>query len=151
MPNIRCPKCKSTNTYYDDDGMMACIKCAERFPLFGKIESISNPKITEESMAEETKKKRSKSKLRPCRNCGRVKKIIGDDLCGGCYFAVRIWKKGTPVYDQRLADAKKRFTDPEKKATKQLENLTVTDVMKAERDLLLDRVQRLNTAIELLS
>jgi hypothetical protein len=128
-------------------------------------------------MAEETKKKRSKSKLRPCRNCGRVKNIIGDDLCGGCYFAVRIWKKGTPVYDQRLADAKKRFTDPdykerggcrhkkktkaitsnltapdpEKKATKQLENITVTDMMIAERDLLLDRVQRLNTAIELLS
>jgi hypothetical protein len=48
-----------------------------------------------------------------CRNCGRVKAIQSDGLCGGCNGAVyRKHTKGTPEYNDALAEAKKRFNDP---------------------------------------
>jgi hypothetical protein len=182
MPKDKpCPKCKSTNTYYDDDGMMACLKCAERFP-FSKTEPISvNPKITKQEKIEMSEVKiPSSGKKGICSNCGRDRWICNKHgHCGTCASAVKGFEHGTPEFDAALAAAKKRIQangdakfnkvikclrsrakerideirqlPSEKKATKQLENLTVTDVMKAERDLLLDRVQRLNTAIELLS
>ena len=182
MPKDKpCPKCKSTNTYYDDDGMMACLKCAERFP-FTKTEPISvNPKITKQEKIEMPEAKIPPSgKKGICVNCGRDRWISNKHgHCGTCASAVKGLEHGTPEFNAALAEVKKRIKGngdakfnkaakrlksrakerieaikqlpPEKKTTKQLENLTVTDVMKAERDLLLDRVQKLNTAIELLS
>lgn len=91
-----CPKCMSNRVYIDDD-FYACRECGNRWiPNFKPI-----TKTEDEEMAK-----------KGCRNYGRDKNVIGDDLCGGCYFAVRGYTKGTPEYDQRLADAKKRFTDP---------------------------------------
>lgn len=48
---------------------------------------------------------------KPCRNCERVMTMQQDNLCGGCNESVRRArvKKGTPEYDQVLAQAKERF------------------------------------------
>lgn len=176
MPkDIPCPKCKSTNTYLDDDNTMACLKCAERFPLFSKA---GNSQKGEKEMPEVNIPPSGKKGT--CTNCGRDRWICNKHgHCGTCASAVKGFEHGTPEFDAALAAAKKRIQangdtkfskaakrlrsrakerieaikqlPPEKKAPKQLENLTATDMMIAERDLLLDRVQKLNTAIELLS
>ena len=48
-----------------------------------------------------------------CRNCGRVRAIIGDGLDSSCYWAVyKKFTKGTPEYDAALAEAKIKYSDP---------------------------------------
>jgi hypothetical protein len=150
---LRCPKCKSWSTHFDDE---------------------------DETMP-------TKPTPRQCRNCVRVKVILGDDLCSGCYCAVRGYEKGTPAYDERLSAAKKRFTDPNYKSTrggnrrtkklspekfkktvmpspeqfknkvmpffphKDPDKVTALDVLIAERNAHQDEIFKLNQAIEILS
>jgi hypothetical protein len=99
-----CPKCMS-NRIYTDDGFYACRECGNRwipnFKPYSKVEEEMN-----------------KPKPRECVNCGRIKTILGDGLCPGCYSSVHNkFEKGTPEYDQALAAAKKRFSDPDRKQT----------------------------------
>lgn len=86
---------------------MHCVMCGEFFPPPG-VKDYVYKKLEEEDMP----------RKRKCRNCGRLMNIVGDDLCGGCYFAVRGMTKGTPEYDAALAAAKKRFSDPNYKPTR---------------------------------
>lgn len=179
MPkDIRCPKCKSTNTYLDNNETMACLKCAERFP-YQLIPA--KPEITKQEKIEMPEANiPSSGKKGICVNCGRDRWICNKyGHCRMCAAAVKVFAHGSPKFDEALLAVKERIKEngnkkfnkaakrlrsrakerieaikqlpPEKKAPKQLENLTATDMMIAERDLLLDRVQKLNTAIELLS
>jgi hypothetical protein len=65
----------------------------------------------------ESKQEKGESRMsttKECRNCGRVKVIQADGMCGGCRGSVyKKYEKGTPEYDAALADAKARFTDPD--------------------------------------
>lgn len=107
---------------------------------------------------------------RPCRNCGRVQKIIGDDLDSGCYYVVRKLTKGTAEYNEALAKAKLKFGDPNykhgggprktKKAPKpvmakvRFTNIAegaVIDQLTEQRDQYLAKADKLTQAIELLS
>lgn len=97
----QCPKCSSLNTY-SDGWEMACLMCGKRW---GQPTGILKKTPVEAEVNEMEVKK-------VCRNCGRDKNIIGDGLCGGCYFSVKGMEKGTPEYDEELSNAKKRFTDP---------------------------------------
>lgn len=102
-----CPKCESSNTY-QQDGQNACMMCGSRWPIVGT----SSP-ILPAAPDQQEKTSVSKSKKKPCRNCGRVMTIPCHGLCGGCYGAVYgKYKKGTPEYDKALEDAKARLTDP---------------------------------------
>jgi hypothetical protein len=109
-----CPKCKSLNTYSDSPNM-ACLMCGKRWPMNGQQPTVISKKTTVEAEVNEMAIKKA------CRNCGRDKNIVGDGLCGGCYFSVKGMEKGTPEYDEELLSAKKRFTDPNyrKKTAKQ--------------------------------
>lgn len=100
----RCPKCNALPAYIQE-GAYACMMCGKRWPVNG-VKPIVISKVEEDMSSEK----------RECRNCGRKKQIVGDGLCGGCYSAVYAkHKKGTPEYDQALAEAKARFTDPGRK------------------------------------
>jgi hypothetical protein len=112
--------------------------------------------------------------VRKCVNCGRVKKIIGHGFCSGCYWAVRGMEEGGPEYVQALASAKTRFSDPDYKShgggKKQKapapikrnpilkpktpqpssDDPIVTQLIYA-RNLLQDKIFKINQAIELLS
>jgi len=102
--NAHCPKCQSNNTYFDGVDN-ACRTCGERWPLGGFLPAMLL-KIDKKPMPDAKPKK-------VCRNCQRDKKIVGDGLCTGCYSVVYgKYKKGTAEYDEVLAEAKKRFTDP---------------------------------------
>jgi len=95
--NVRCPKCQSNNTYFDGVDN-ACRTCGERWP-----KSLLHFALKEALVATKPNKR--------CKNCGREKKIISDDLCSGCYSTVyRKHSKGTPEYVAALAAAKERFT-----------------------------------------
>lgn len=110
---------------------------------------------------------------RACRNCGRVRKIIGDDLDSGCYYVVRKLTKGTPEYNEALAAAKKKFGDPNYKRgagprksqkgkktvrsmaapvhSANITDLAVIDQLNEMRDQHLAAAKKLDQAIELLS
>jgi hypothetical protein len=158
---LNCPKCESANTYIDD-GMYACRTCGERW-LPQKYQPY-NLKVTSNKRFGEEKEMAT----RACRNCGRVNKIIGDDLDSGCYFAVRGLTKGTPEYNQRLAVAKAKFGDPNykrggkrtlkktvKSATAKVRSTNITegaviDQLVETRDRHLAIAEKLTQAIELL-
>lgn len=98
-----CPKCQSKNTY-QDGYEMACMMCGKRWPI-GAAASINTVKLSDKDGEMSVKKQ--------CRNCGREMVIQADGLCGGCYGTVhRKFEKGTEEYNEALAEAKKRFTDP---------------------------------------
>lgn len=170
----RCPKCKSTNTYLDDENTMACLKCGERFPYVqAAITKQEKIEMSEQNIPPSGKKG-------TCINCGRDRWIANKyGHCTTCASAVKCFKFGTDEFGDALTAVAKRIQEngdtkfkkaakrlrtrvkermaevkqlpPEKKATKQLANITVTDMMIAERDMLLERVHKLNSAIELLS
>ena len=104
---VQCPKCGSKFTYIDD-GQNACKYCGERWPINGAA-PIVYKKLSEEDIL--------MSEKRVCANCERPKPIIGRGLCGGCYYAARkAGEPGSPEYIKALAEAKKRFTDPDYKS-----------------------------------
>lgn len=118
---MKCPKCNSPNVY-GQDGEHACMMCGNRWPMNGV-----NPVIPLEALATLGKYNRQKEKTmtsytnrkKPCRNCERTMLIMGNGLCGGCYYAVKNsgHEKGTPEYDVILAAAKERFTSTDHKRT----------------------------------
>jgi hypothetical protein len=104
-----CPKCQSPNTY-TQDGQNACMMCGKRWPLQLIL----------------TRKEIPMSKKGNCRNCERESTIVADGLCGMCYGHVHSkYAKGTPEYDQALAEAKKKVAQweslPEKKSITDLQ------------------------------
>jgi hypothetical protein len=151
--------------------------CGELFPVpnYGIIPNYGAKPIVVTKLSEEDEMP-TKPKPRQCRNCGRVKVILGDDLCSGCYCSVRGYEKGTAAYDERLAAAKKRFSDPNYKSTrggdrrskklspekikkivmpffpnKDQDKITAEDILIAERNGLQDRIFKINQALEILS
>jgi len=111
-----CPNCNSANTYFDGIDNR-CIDCRTKWLRDGAQEKTAQniPRIISHETTTKTEGKEM-PKTEPCRNCGRNKPVISDGLCGGCNSAVyRKFTKGTPEYDNTLAEAKKRFTDPDAK------------------------------------
>ena len=107
-----------------------------------------------------------------CDNCERDNLyIVAHGICGACYGAVRQCGWGTPECEAALAEAKKRFTDPNykrggkkkiapaKKATGKktgISKVTATDAaiiehLKEQRDEHLATAKKLDQAIECLS
>lgn len=103
-----------------------------------------------------------------CRNCGREKNIVCDGLCGGCYGSVRGMEKDTPEYFKALADAKKRFNDPDYKPRRgckkskfnnslahEKQNSTKTEsniivVLETRRHELMQEIDEINKTIEVI-
>lgn len=172
MPT-RCPKCGSPNKY--EEGInYACMMCGTRWPINEATPIIIKKEARDIDAADILKITEGKEMAtRACRNCGRVRKIIGDDLDSGCYYAVRKLTKGTPEYNEALARAKKKFGDPNykrgagpkklKKAKKPVRSMAVTahsgniaenaviDQLTETRDQYLAKADKLTQAIELLS
>ena len=104
----------------------------------------------------------------PCKNCGRTKKLSGRDLCGSCYSTVREYGWGTPECIAALAEAKKKFGDPNykrgewgkvkttskpapAKTRHNISEAAIIDQLKEQREDHLTAAKKLEQAIELLS
>lgn len=171
---MSCPKCKSTNTYFDGIDN-ACRTCGSRW-LRTFVKTAALP-ATENKSKEQIM---GKNPIRACRNCGRIKPILGDGLDSSCYWSVyKKFTKGSPEYDAALAKAKIKFTDPNYKRSKSVkpkiktlktilnskepqkvmpffphkdpDKITALDMLIAERNGYQDRIFKINQAIELLS
>ncbi len=116
------------------------------------------------------------SEKKVCKNCGRPKPILGRGLCGGCYYAAKKYPAGSTEYLNALARAKERFTDPNYKAyartdhkktttpktikpetqkrpkpqPQNLSEITVLDMLIAERNMYQEKISKINQAIEIL-
>jgi hypothetical protein len=156
---------------YIDDGMLACMKCGNR-SLPPGVQPYKKRNIWERGNEE-------MKAAAVCDNCGRVKKLSGHDLCGGCYSSVRKYSWGTPECTAALAEAKKRFSSPnykrgggprKKMSTEHIKKVKihvqalsikhnggdpemagVIAALQIERDVLLVKADKLKQAIELLS
>lgn len=181
-----CPKCNSNNTYFDGIDN-ACRTCGKRWlrdgyqprPVIINKETCHS---CEGRNPERERTMKDKNRLRACRNCGRKMTIQSDDMCGGCNSAVyKKFEKGTPEYAAALAEAKKRFTDPNYKPGRKHPKKSVSELPTSEyksarqqlldakiigytviddsfrkklavlRDYLRDKADKIDQAIELLS
>ena len=70
-----------------------------------------------------------------CRNCERAMSIQQDGLCGGCNQSVVGFKKDSFEYLSALADAKKRFTDPDYKRSAQGVGKSPKKTVRAKRTI----------------
>lgn len=52
------------------------------------------------------------NRIQKCKNCGRTMTIQMRGRCGGCNHAVKGLAPGSPEYVKGLAEAAKRFNDP---------------------------------------
>jgi hypothetical protein len=129
-----CPQCGSPNRYIEGINY-ACMMCGRRWPINGAKPIIIKKEDRDIDDADIKKMEEGKEMAtRACRNCGRVRKIIGDDLDSGCYYVVRKLTKGTPEYDAALAKAKIKFSDPNYKRTrKTLVNVVIQNKLSAEK------------------
>jgi hypothetical protein len=76
-------------------------------------ETLIRPKNIPKIISCETKEEvKPMAKYTECRNCGRTMTIISYGLCGGCYQASKPFERGSAEYNEALAEAKKRLTDP---------------------------------------
>lgn len=101
-----------------------------------------------------------------CTNCGREGNLQSGGHCSFCYSARKGLEKGTPEYDRALAEAKKRFNDPNhkrrgwKKVTKPGKNAAIKhgglskdaiiEHLQEQRDEHLLAAKKLDEAITLL-
>lgn len=140
-----CPKCQSGNVYYQE-GEWACMMCGKRWYPERKVVM---------------------SRIAVCMNCGCETSIVAKDLCGVCYTAVHNkFEEGTAEYKEALKKALERCTGlvtapakrkgrPKKEASSTVaaevtEDSSIVASLKAKRDELMDKVFKLNQAIEVI-
>lgn len=142
----KCPKCQSGNVY-GQEGELVCMMCGKRWYPERKVVM---------------------SRIGDCSNCGRETSIVAKDLCGVCYTAVHNkHEEGTAEYKEALKKALERCTGlvtaPAKRKGRAKKEKALTTVvaevtedsavvssLKSKRDELMDKVFKLNQAIEII-
>jgi len=141
----KCPKCQSGNIY-GQEGELVCMMCGKRWYPERKVVM---------------------SRIGDCSNCKRETSIVAKDLCGVCYTAVHgKFEEGAAEYKEALLKAKERCTGlevvPAKRkgrakkeasstvAAEVTEDSSIVASLKAKRDELMDKVFKLNQAIEVI-
>lgn len=177
---MKCPKCGSGNVY-QQDGEHACMMCGKRWPLEGANPIIITKAFKERDVMVEVIKKYPCGKIGVCVNCRREVWIADKEgLCGSCHASVDGAIIGTPEYAAYLQEAKERLNKKSRRGRKPKETKPISPekiggvkthvkalgikhnggdpsmahvlaTLQIERLSLLDKVDKIKQAIDLLS